>query len=423
MTPGSWETVKLKDVCQVTSSLVDPKEPQFASLPHIGAANIESDSGRLFDVKTALEEGLISGKHTFDATMVLYSKIRPYLKKVARPDYVGLCSADIYPLYPDDSLIDRDFLYHMLLTPRFTQYAESGSARAGMPKVNRSHLFSYEFPLPPLSEQRRIVSVLDAAFAGLATATAHTQKNLQNARELFDSKFQFALDSLSAETPRLTLQQLRESGWITDHMDGNHGGDYPRKSEFIDSGVPYLSANAMVNDGINMAKAKYLSKERASKLRKGFAKDGDVLFAHNATVGPVAILRTDEPLIVLGTSLTYYRCNPDYILPEYLAHYMRSRSFVKQFEQVMGQSTRNQVPITKQREFFHIIPTLEVQKQIASQLDELLDSTVRAQALYRRKLAALSELKQSLLHRAFRGGDSGAASGGEAAQPLSEATA
>jgi type I restriction enzyme S subunit len=128
-----------------------------------------------------------------------------------------------------------------------------------------------------------------------------------------------------------------------------------------------------------------------------------VLFAHNATVGPVAILHTDEEKVILSTSLTYYRCNPNHILAEYLAHYMRSHEFKKQYLQVMRQSTRNQVPITKQREFFHIIPPLEDQERIVGVLDGLLDNSQRLTRLYECKLTALEELKKSLLHQAFNG--------------------
>jgi type I restriction enzyme S subunit len=152
-----------------------------------------------------------------------------------------------------------------------------------------------------------------------------------------------------------------------------------------------------------MARAKYLSPSRAALLRKGIAKDNDVLFAHNATVGPVAILRTDEEKVILGTSLTYYRCNPNHILPEYLAHYMRSFGFKTQYLQVMRQSTRNQVPITKQREFWHVIPPIEEQERIIGALDGLLENGQRLAAIYERKLAALEELKKSLLDQAFTG--------------------
>lgn len=74
-----------------------------------------------------------------------------------------------------------------------------------------------------------------------------------------------------------------------------------------------------------------------------------------------------------------------------------------QYSQVMGQSTRNQVPITKQREFIHVIPPIEDQLRIAASLDILLEQTERLDAIYQQKLTALDDLKKSLLHRAFSG--------------------
>jgi type I restriction enzyme S subunit len=172
------QKVRLGDVCGISSALVDPRQPQYLSMPHVGGANIESMTGKLVDVKSAEEEGLKSGKFLFDEQTVLYSKIRPYLMKVARPDFKGLCSADVYPLSPTANRIERDYLFHLLLTPTFTDYAISGSARAGMPKVNRDHLFEFRFDLPPLAEQRRIVGILDKAFEAIATAKANYQRNL-----------------------------------------------------------------------------------------------------------------------------------------------------------------------------------------------------------------------------------------------------
>ena len=135
----NWSEWTLADVCDISAKLVDPREAEYLDLAHIGAGNIESKTGTVFDVKTARDEQLISGKFPFDESMVLYSKIRPYLMKVVRPDFNGVCSADIYPLAPKLGKISRDYLYHLLLTPAFTDYAITGSARAGMPKVNREH--------------------------------------------------------------------------------------------------------------------------------------------------------------------------------------------------------------------------------------------------------------------------------------------
>ena len=157
-----WDQVRLVDVCQITSKLCDPREEQYLDMFHIGGANITSFSGELIDLKTARQENLISGKFPFDNSMVLYSKIRPYLMKVARPSISGICSADIYPLTPDNQIMSRDFLFYLLLSEEFTQYAIEGSSRAGMPKVNRNHLFNFKFHLPPIDEQMSICNSLDS---------------------------------------------------------------------------------------------------------------------------------------------------------------------------------------------------------------------------------------------------------------------
>jgi type I restriction enzyme S subunit len=156
-----WVGKKLSEVCAITSTLVDPRKKEFLDLTHVGAGNIESQTGVFVELKTAREENLISGKFLFDSSMVLYSKIRPYLMKVARPDFDGLCSADMYPLAPLPGEITRDFLFHLLLSKDFTDYAIQGSARAGMPKVNRKHLFEFKVWLPDVKKQKELTDNLD----------------------------------------------------------------------------------------------------------------------------------------------------------------------------------------------------------------------------------------------------------------------
>jgi type I restriction enzyme S subunit len=160
----STHTHRLREICSIASKLVDPRIAPYIEQLHVGAANIVSDTGELIDLRTSREEKLISGKFPFNNNMVLYSKIRPYLKKVVRPDFNGICSADIYPLLPGDAL-NRDYLYYLLLTSDFTEYAISGSQRAGMPKVNREHLFEYRVNLPSVDKQKEIVTKLDESLS------------------------------------------------------------------------------------------------------------------------------------------------------------------------------------------------------------------------------------------------------------------
>lgn len=181
---NNWEEKILEEVCEIFSKLIDPRKKDFLELLHIGAGNIETKTGQLIDLKTSKEEKLISGKFLFDSRMILYSKIRPYLMKVVRPEFNGLCSADIYPLLPNLKLLDRDFLFYLLLSPKFTDFAIKGSARAGMPKINREHLFAYKFYLPTLPEQKSIVVKLDALSAETKKLEAIYKQKLADLEEL-----------------------------------------------------------------------------------------------------------------------------------------------------------------------------------------------------------------------------------------------
>lgn len=189
-----WVEKRLSDVCAITSKLIDPRKEKYLDLIHVGAGNIVSQSGVFTDLKTAREEGLISGKFLFDETMVLYSKIRPYLMKVARPDFDGLCSADMYPLTPLPNEITRDYLFHLLMSKHFTDYAIQGSARAGMPKVNREHLFEFTVWLPSMGQQNKLAAKLDA---------------LQEETQRLESICQQKLDALDALKKSLLDQAFR----------------------------------------------------------------------------------------------------------------------------------------------------------------------------------------------------------------------
>lgn len=183
--PGKdWKEKRLDGVCEISSRLIDPKEKNHLDLYHVGGANIVSKSEVLIDLKTAQEENLISGKFAFDQSMVLYSKIRPYLIKVARPDFSGICSADIYPLKPNALTLNKDFLYYLLLSNSFTDYAIKGSARAGMPKVNREHLFAFSTFFPSIQEQKKIIAKLDALSLETQKVQSIYQQKLSSLAEL-----------------------------------------------------------------------------------------------------------------------------------------------------------------------------------------------------------------------------------------------
>lgn len=204
-----WEEKKLEDICSITSKLVDPRQPDFLDLPHVGAGNMISMTGELIEVKTAREEELKSGKFMFDETMVLYSKIRPYLMKSCRPEFSGLCSADVYPLLPNNGQLNRDFLFHLLMSRNFTNYAIAGSERAGMPKVNRDHLFRYSTWIPSLSEQINIAQKIDEIASETQRLETIYKQKIAALHELKQCILQKAFTGeLTADTPKTAEEEI-----------------------------------------------------------------------------------------------------------------------------------------------------------------------------------------------------------------------
>ncbi len=178
-----WPVMPLAEVCEITARQVDPKISEFAALPHVSAENIEGGTGRLLLLRTAAEDGMTSGKYLFEPGDVLYSKLRPYLRKVVVVDFRGVCSADMYPIRAKRELLIPQYLAWLLLSDAFTQYTEGESRRARMPKVNRDQLFLWKAPIPPLEHQQSITMRLAEAM----TVANRTRRILEEQLEEINS--------------------------------------------------------------------------------------------------------------------------------------------------------------------------------------------------------------------------------------------
>lgn len=163
--PTDWQLRPLLNVVQIASGQVDPKNEPYRSMILVAPDHIESRSGRLLRKETAEEQNAISGKYLFEVGNIVYSKIRPYLRKAIVADFKGLCSADMYPLIPAND-ISAGFVFSVILGHHFSQYAESVSVRSGIPKINRTELADYLIVLPPTkAEQETIANALSDADA------------------------------------------------------------------------------------------------------------------------------------------------------------------------------------------------------------------------------------------------------------------
>lgn len=159
--PTGWTLRRLTEVVDFPEGQVDPTRRPYAAWPLVAPDQIEPRTGRLIRTESAASQGAISGKYPVRPKDVIYSKIRPALRKAVLVDFEGLCSADMYPLRVGEELHPR-YLLAVLLSERFSRFAEAVSGRSGIPKINRRELAEYELAVPPLGEQRRIAGILDA---------------------------------------------------------------------------------------------------------------------------------------------------------------------------------------------------------------------------------------------------------------------
>ena len=158
--PESWEWVRFFSVVDIATNLVRPEE--YADYMHIAPDNIEKATGTLFECHTVQQDKVVSPNHLFYKGQIIYSKIRPLLRKAVIAPFDGLCSADMYPL---NTAINRKYLLRYMLSDAFNlQVATAMSSRVKMPKINQDELRKILIPIPPMQEQERIVSKIEELF-------------------------------------------------------------------------------------------------------------------------------------------------------------------------------------------------------------------------------------------------------------------
>ncbi len=271
--------------------------------------------------------------------------------------------------------------------------AKIGSA---IPHLDKEAMYRLAFPLPPLPEQQRIVSLLDEAFAGLATAKANAEMNLRNARALFDSHLQSVFNQRGEGWEEKRLEDVCVIG------DGNHSSNYPKKDELVRMGVPFIRAKNLVAGGVSDEDMRYLSPEKHAQLKKGHLKTGDILFTNRGEIGKTAIVDASHDGSNLNSQIAWLRCGE--ILNNRLLFHVLNSSEVKSYlELSKNGAALQQFTIRQIRELKIPIPPKDLQGALVARLDSLLEETQRLTSLYERKLAALEELKKSLLHQAFSG--------------------
>lgn len=165
-----------------------------------------------------------------------------------------------------------------------------------------------------------------------------------------------------------TVQELIDLDMLEKPLDGNHGSIHPKTSDYVPAGVPFIMANNLIGGSVDLKNCAFITEKQAATLRKGFAKPGDVLITHKATIGRTAIVPNTYETIILTPQVTYYRVKKG-IDNRFLKYYFDSPDFQATLNNWAGTgSTRAYLGITAQHKLPVVLPPLDEQKKIANLL-------------------------------------------------------
>lgn len=394
--PEDWKLKKLIDVTDLITCGV-AKRPEYVDtgIPFLSARNVKNgqviwDNYKYISDETHAELTKYNKPRKGD---ILYTRVGSF-GEAAIIDKESEFSVFVsLTLIKTKEQILNSFLKYYLNSNSVKILAKNSISGSGVGNLNVGTVRNFLIPVPPLDEQKRIVAILDEAFEGIEQAIRNTEKNLANARELFDSY----LNKIFTQ---------KGDGWEDKKIDDicskvEYGSSSKSKPEGT---IPVLRMGNIQNGSIDWSDLVYSDDQE--EIEKYLLKYNDVLFNRtnsDAHVGKTAINKSKRQAIFAG-----YLIRIDYkkeiIDPDFLNFYLNSYRAREYGKSVMSRSV-NQANIngTKLKEYPIPLPPLFLQKQIVENLVFLSRETQRLETIYRQKLAALNELKQSILQKAFTG--------------------
>ena len=292
------------------------------------------------------------------------------------------------------SQLHHKFLYYYLTSA--VELLNSLGTGATFKELSGGKLKEVTIPVPPLPEQQRIVSILDEAFDGIATAKAKAEKNLENARALFESHLQSVFTQRGPGWVETTLSRATDGIFIGPF------GSLLHKSDYVANGIPLVNPAHITEVGIEPDLRKTVSKTTALRLKNYIMREGDIVIGRRGEMGRCALVTEVEDGWLCGTGSFFIkpssRCDT-----RYLVRFLRSEGCKRRLENIAGGAVMPNLSNTDLGNLHFDLPPLDRQKSIVQEIDDLHEETQRLGAIYQQKLAALDELKKSLLHQAFTG--------------------
>ncbi len=399
-----WERKKLAEICQIKPPKSEAREKlvdsDLVSFLPMEALGIDQMLATPTQTKAL---GEVVGSYTYFAEGdVLLAKITPCFENgklgiaSGLKNGVGFGSSEYIVFRPDRSL-SKEWLYYLLSHETFrTEGAARMSGAVGHKRVSKEFIEEYSIPVPPLAEQRRIVGVLGEAFAGLATAQANVEKNLQNARALFESHLQSVFSQRGKGWVEKPLVELCESSRVITYGVIKLGDE-------TSSGVPCLRTSNVRWLRIETEGMKRIKPALSAEYSRTILKGGEVLVNVRGTLGGVAVAGAEMSGWNVSREVAVVPVDQERMNPSFLSYLIGSGVSQQWLGGVKKGAAYVGINIEDLRLLPVAAPKLAEQSQIVSHLDALSTETQRLAGLYRQKLAALAALKKSLLHEAFSG--------------------
>lgn len=306
----NFPIVPLAELCRMDRQGLAPDDPAGARLPFVGVEHVESDSGA-FNFNNGSRIGSQrSTTFRFDDRHVLYAKLRPYLNKVATPEFTGKCSTELVPLLPKDG-VDREFIAYLLRRKETVEYVMVSVTGARMPRTDMKALMLLPVPLPPLDEQRRIASILNRA--------AKIERLRARARELMGefipALFVRMFGDYRQIGTRFPCTPLREVAAIASGATKGRKIDPKNAIE-----VPYLRV-ANVQDGfLNLDEIKAITIRRGEEAKYALTP-GDLIMTEGGDsdkLGRAAVWNGELPYCAHQNHVFRVRPDREFVLTDYL---------------------------------------------------------------------------------------------------------
>ena len=383
----NWQYKPLGEICDFISGFTPSKQElnEKAGIPYFKVSDMNRDTNSVYMIETELF--VVHPRKTIPANSIIFPKnggaIFTGKKRILK--YDSIIDLNTEALNIKDNNVNLQFLYTFLLGVDFGQFDNGG----GLPSINIKKMKDFIVPVPPLPEQERIVSYLDAEFAKIDALKANIEQQLQASKDLFQSALKQLL------TPK--------EGWEEKHLgevcDFSSGFAF-KSNLFTSVGEPIIRISD-IQEGrvIEDSVAKFNIKSYDIDLSKYIVYPGDILIAMSGgTTGKVGINYTDK-CFYLNQRVGVFREKKNKLNHKYLYFYLQTKS--DESLKIAAGAAQPNLSTAQIKDFVIPLPSLPEQERIAARLDSLSAKVKALQENYNKALVLCNDLKQSLLKSIF----------------------